>query len=69
VYRRAQGRPCGKVWSVKDKTGTPLIGAIVLGQEAKIDWKEVLEDQKRIKRQMQLDYLRTGRRRTHIEWR
>jgi phage terminase large subunit len=46
-----------------------LIGAIVLGQEAKIDWKELLEDQKRIKRQMQLDYLRTGRGRPHVEWR
>jgi hypothetical protein len=33
----------------------PLIGAIVLGQEAKIDWKEELADWKRIKRQMHLD--------------
>src|SRR4029077_13241716 len=31
-----------------------LIGAIVLGAESQIDWKEVLEEQKRIKRQMQL---------------
>jgi len=46
-----------------------LIGAIVLGQETKIDWKELVEDQKRIKRQMQLDYQRTGRGRAHIEWR
>jgi hypothetical protein len=46
-----------------------LIGAIMLGQEFKIDWKELLEDQKRIKRQMQLDYQRTGRGRPHIEWR
>jgi hypothetical protein len=49
--------------------GDALIGAIVLSQEAKIDWKELLADQKRIKRQMQLDYLRTGRGRPHIEWR
>jgi hypothetical protein len=33
-----------------------LIGAIVLGQEFKIDWKELLADQKRIKRQMQLGF-------------
>jgi phage terminase large subunit len=46
-----------------------LIGAIVLGQEFKIDWKEELEDWKRIKRQMHLDYQRTGRGRPHIEWR
>jgi phage terminase large subunit len=46
-----------------------LIGAIVLGQEFKIDWREAIEDQKRIKRQMQLDYLRTGHGRPHIEWR
>jgi hypothetical protein len=46
-----------------------LIGAIVLGQEAKIDWRQELEDWKRIKHQMQLDYLRTGRGRPHIEWR
>jgi hypothetical protein len=31
-----------------------LIGAIVLGQEAKIDWRGELEDWKRIKRQMHL---------------
>jgi phage terminase large subunit len=31
-----------------------LIGAIVLGQEANIDWKELLEGHKRITRQMQL---------------
>jgi hypothetical protein len=46
-----------------------LIGAIVLGQEAKIDWRQELEDWKGIKHQMQLDYLRTGRGRPHIEWR
>jgi hypothetical protein len=46
-----------------------LIGAIVLGQEAKIDWRQELEDWKRIKHQMQLDYLRTRRGRPHIEWR
>jgi hypothetical protein len=46
-----------------------LIGAIVLGAESQIDWKEVGEDWKRIKRQMQLDYQRTGRGRAHIEWR
>jgi hypothetical protein len=41
----------------------------MLGQEAKIDWRQELEDQKRIKRQMQFDYQRTGRGRPHIEWR
>jgi hypothetical protein len=46
-----------------------LIGAIVLGQESQIDWKEVGEDWKRIKRQMELDRMRTGRGRPHIEWR
>jgi len=46
-----------------------LIGAIVLGQEAKIDWRQELEDWKRIKHQMQLDYQRTRRGRPHIEWR
>ncbi|HKC01405.1 MAG TPA: hypothetical protein VKD23_21655 [Terriglobales bacterium] len=46
-----------------------LIGAIVGGQEAKVDWKEVGEDWKRIKRQMELDRIRTGRGRPHIEWR
>jgi phage terminase large subunit len=46
-----------------------LIGAIVLGAESQIDWREVTEDWKRIKRQMQLDYQRTGRGRPHIEWR
>jgi hypothetical protein len=30
---------------------------------------QLLADQKRIKRQMQFDYLRTGRDRPHIEWR
>jgi hypothetical protein len=33
-----------------------LIGAIVLGQEANFNWQEELEDQKRIKRQMQLGF-------------
>jgi phage terminase large subunit len=46
-----------------------LIGAIVLGQEFKIDWREALEDQKRIKRQMEFDRMRTGRGPLHIEWR
>jgi hypothetical protein len=46
-----------------------LIGAIVLGQEFKTDWKEELEDCKRIKRQMQLDCRRTRRGGPHIEWR
>jgi phage terminase large subunit len=46
-----------------------LIGAIVLGAEAQIDWRGELEDWKRIKRQMHLDYQRTGRGRPHIEWR
>jgi hypothetical protein len=46
-----------------------LIGAIVLGIDAQIDWREVMEDWKRIRRQMQLDYQRTGRGRPHIEWR
>jgi hypothetical protein len=46
-----------------------VVGAIVLGQELKIDWKEALAVQKEIKHQMQLDYLRTGRGRPHIEWR
>jgi hypothetical protein len=41
----------------------------VLGLESQIDWKEVLAFQKEIKHQMQLDYLRTGRGRRHIEWR
>jgi hypothetical protein len=45
-----------------------LIGAIVLGQEFKIDWREAIEDQKRIKRQMEFDQMRTGRGRPHIEW-
>jgi hypothetical protein len=44
-----------------------LIGAIVLGQESQIDWKEAVAFQKEIKRQMHLDYLRTGRGRPHIE--
>jgi hypothetical protein len=46
-----------------------MLGAIVLGQEFQIDWKEVGEDWKRIKRQMQFDRMRTGRSRPHIEWR
>jgi hypothetical protein len=46
-----------------------LIGSIVLGQQVNFDWQEELEDWKRIKHQMQLDYLRTGRGRPHIEWR
>jgi hypothetical protein len=41
----------------------------VLGQEFKIDWKEAAAIHKEIKHQMQLDYLRTGRGRPHIEWR
>jgi len=41
----------------------------VLGAESQIDWRELLEDWKRIKRQMQFDYRRTGRGRPHIEWR
>ena len=43
-----------------------LIGAIVLAQEFQIDWREVIEDQKRIKRLMQYGGLFPGR---HIEWR
>jgi hypothetical protein len=47
-----------------------LIGAIVLGAESQIDWKEVLEDQKRIKRQMQLGIGSNAIfPRRHIEWR
>jgi len=46
-----------------------LIGAIVLGIDAQIDWREVMEDWKRIKRQMEFDRMRTGRGRPHIEWR
>jgi hypothetical protein len=46
-----------------------LIGAIVLGQEGQTDWEECRELWKRIRRQMQLDYQRTGRSRPHIEWR
>src|SRR6266567_7666020 len=47
-----------------------LIGAIVLGLESQIDWKEVLEDQKRIKRQMQLGIGSNAIfPRRHIEWR
>jgi hypothetical protein len=47
-----------------------LIGAIVLGAEFQIDWKEVLEDQKRIKRQMQLGIGSNAIfHRRHIEWR
>jgi phage terminase large subunit len=46
-----------------------LIGAIVLGAESQIDWKEVGEDWKRIKRQIELDRMRTGRGKPHIEWR
>ena len=47
-----------------------LIGAILLGQEFKVDWKEVLEDQKRIKRQMQLGIGSNAIfPRRHIEWR
>jgi hypothetical protein len=45
-----------------------LIGAIVLGLESQIDWKEAPAFQKEIKRQMQFDYQRTGRGRPHIEW-
>jgi hypothetical protein len=45
-----------------------LIGAILLGQAAKADWKEVVAILREIKRQMRLDYLRTGRGRRHIEW-
>jgi hypothetical protein len=45
-----------------------LIGAIVLGQAAKADWKEVVAISREIKRQMRLDYLHTGRGRRHIEW-
>jgi hypothetical protein len=46
-----------------------LIGAIVLGAESQVDWKEAMAVHKEIKHQMQLDYLRTGRGRPHIEWR
>jgi hypothetical protein len=46
-----------------------LIGAIMLGQEAKIDWKQLLEDQKRIKRQMQFGIgCNAIFPRRHIEW-
>jgi hypothetical protein len=45
-----------------------LIGAIILGLESQIDWKEALAFQKEIKHQMQLDYQRTRRGRPHIEW-
>src|SRR6266700_4026916 len=47
-----------------------LIGAIVLGRESQIDLKEVLEDQKRIKRQMQLGIGSNAIfPRRHIDWR
>jgi hypothetical protein len=46
-----------------------LIGAIILAQESQVDWEEALAFQKEIKRQMHLDYLRTGRGRPHIAWR
>jgi hypothetical protein len=45
-----------------------LIGAIILGQESRIDWKAALAFQKEIKHRMHLDYLRTGRGRPHIAW-
>jgi phage terminase large subunit len=46
-----------------------LIGAIVLSQETKIDWKQLLEDQKRIKRQMQFGIgCNAIFPRRHIEW-
>jgi phage terminase large subunit len=47
-----------------------LIGAIVLGAESNFDWKEVLADQQRIKRQMQLGIGSDAMfPRRHIEWR
>jgi hypothetical protein len=46
-----------------------LIGAIVLGQESQIDWREALAFQKEVRHQMQLDYQRPRRGRLHIEWR
>jgi hypothetical protein len=47
-----------------------FIGAIVLGQEFKIDWKEVGEDWKRIKRQMELGIGSNAMfPRRHIDWR
>jgi len=46
-----------------------LIGAIVLGAESQVDLKEAMAVHKEIKHQMQLDYLRTGRGRPHIQWR
>jgi len=54
----------------RDTALTHIIGAIVLGQETKIDWKELLADQKRIKRQMQLGIGSNAIfPRRHIEWR
>src|SRR5260221_1095256 len=44
-----------------------LIGAIVLGAESQIDWKEWLEDHKRNKHQLELEQRRTGRGRTPTE--
>jgi hypothetical protein len=46
-----------------------LIGAIVLGQETKIDWKALLEDWKRIKRQMHLGIGNAIFPRRHISFR
>ena len=37
-----------------------LIGAIILGQESQIDWKEAIVFQREIKHRMQFEYLRTG---------
>jgi hypothetical protein len=43
-----------------------LIGAIILGQQSQIDWKEALAFQREIKHRMRSDYLRG---RPHIDWR
>jgi hypothetical protein len=43
------------------------VRGVVLAWSSHIDWKEALAVQKEIKRQMQLDYQRTGRGRPHIE--
>jgi len=46
-----------------------LIGAIILGRESQIDWKEAIVFRRKIKHRMQLEYLRTGRGRPHLDWR
>ena len=49
--------------------GTPTTAETQLLDLAKVRLERTLAVQKEIKHQMQLDYLRTGRGRPHIEWR